>query len=197
MYVRENIKGPAFYPSPFAAAPLLPPSFALVSLRFDRGTASTVIHYHHRPTYISLSPTCVYLYLTHVTRTCFPCENPFIFPRFPPPPPLSLSSAAPPIPHGGINSHSRHSRFPPRSSSSVTTYLHEDISSYTRLVNRIREKQPRLARSTPLDRSVLPSRVHLAFLARYGNRNSLKRGLVASTTGVQINRHSCCYANRR
>lgn len=76
---------------------------------------------------------------------------PFIFPRFPLSPCPSYSPRGNQFPFATQ---------PISSPIIVTTYLHADISSYARFVNRIRET--RLARSIPLDRAVLPFRVHFS-----------------------------------
>lgn len=74
------------------------------------------------------------IYLSYVRVSILDTRNAYVFPvresRVPALYFSALSSSsslsllpAPPIPHGGINSHSRHSRFPPRSSSPVTTRI--------------------------------------------------------------------------
>lgn len=107
---------------------------------------------------------------------------------------LSLSSPCP--------SYSpRGNQFPfatqPISSPIIVARNHADISSYTRFVNR--EKQARLARSIPLDRTVLPFRVHLAMGIRSNiYRNSLKRGLSSHRRRPALsNRHSLFYPPSR
>lgn len=140
----------------------------LLSFRY----ASTVDAMPRSSSITTTTTTTIYVFLlrvsisildTHVTRTCFPCEYPALYFSA-----LSSSSSLSLFSAIRASSYSpRGNQFPfatqPTSSPTdhrpITTYLHADISSYSTRIG-FERKQRRLARSIPLDRAVLPFRVH-------------------------------------